>query len=55
VCVAAVLGEMDSAALAEIRSYPRAPRATWRVIKACLYLTGAPLWALRLEDSMPQP
>jgi len=23
-----------------VRSYPRAPKATWKVVKACLYITG---------------
>jgi hypothetical protein len=31
---------VDDAALAEMRSLPRAPKATWRVIKAGLYATG---------------
>ena len=35
-----VLGELDDSDLAEIRSYPRAPKATWKVVKACLYITG---------------
>ena len=31
---------VDDNALAELRSLPRAPKATWRVVKAGLYMTG---------------
>ena len=31
---------VDDDALAELRSLPRAPKATWRVVKAGLYITG---------------
>lgn len=39
-CVAALIGEMNNDALAEVKSYRRAPKATFKAVKACLYLLG---------------
>lgn len=38
--IKSLLGDLKLSALAEIKSYPRAPKATYKVIKAVLYILG---------------